>query len=262
MELEGRTALVTGAAHRVGRAIALGLGRSGCHVAVHYGRSEEAALETVGKLREMGSEAWAVAADLRRPEEIDRLFREVETRWAGLDVLVNSAAGFEFGPLMSLEPTDWDRVLALNLRAPFLCLQGAARLMASGDRWQAGVPACVINIADLSGLEPWPGYAHHGVSKAGLLHLTRVAARELGPGIRVNAVVPGAVLPPPGLDPDDPAWRRMGERLPVAGVGHPARVAEAVAFLAKNDFITGETLRVDGGEHLLGSSHRRLSEPS
>lgn len=256
MELSGRKALVTGAAHRLGRSVALALGGAGCRVVVHYGGSADAATETVEMLTTVGVEAWATSADLREPDQIEALFGRVEERWAGLDLLVNSAASFERRSLDGIDAAGWDRVLGLNLRAPFLCLRQAARLMAMAER-PGDAPACVVNISDLSGIQPWPGHAHHGAGKAGLLHLTRIAARELAPGVRVNAVVPGAVLPPPGLDADDPAWRRMGEALPAGRVGDPTRIGETVVFLAENDFITGETIRVDGGEHLLGAGHRQ-----
>jgi NAD(P)-dependent dehydrogenase (short-subunit alcohol dehydrogenase family) len=153
--------------------------------------------------------------------------------------------------------------MALNLRAPFLCSQAAARLMrasgrATGARGSTGgglgatgVPGLIVNVSDISGLNPWRGYAHHGVSKAALLHLTRVAARELGPHVRVNAVVPGPILPPPGEEEGSDAWRRRGERLPLGRTGQPQDVGEAVVFLARNDFITGETIVIDGGERLL-----------
>ncbi len=117
-------------------------------------------------------------------------------------------------------------------------------------------PAHIVNLGDLSGLQIWPQFAPHGVSKAGLMHLTRAMAREMAPEIRVNAVVLGAILPPPGVDEESAAWRQVGERLPLGRVGKAADVTQSVLFLCRNTFITGEELVVDGGERLVGPSHR------
>jgi NAD(P)-dependent dehydrogenase (short-subunit alcohol dehydrogenase family) len=139
--------------------------------------------------------------------------------------------------------------MAVNLRAPFLCTQQAARLMRRSPR-PDGQSAVVVNLADLSGLVPWSGYAHHGVSRAGLLQLTQATARELAPAIRVNAVVAGPILPPPGLDGAGEPWQRILRRVPLGRAGRPDEVAQAVVFLATNAFTTGAILMVDGGEHL------------
>ncbi|MGH7539786.1 MAG: SDR family oxidoreductase, partial [Gemmatimonadota bacterium] len=147
--------------------------------------------------------------------------------------------------------------MAVNLRAPFLCMQAAAPRMREGARDRggrpgpAGVPGAVVNLADLSALHAWKEFAHHGASKAGLLQLTRTAAKELGPHVRVNAVIPGPILPPPGEDPASEAWHRRGARLPLGRTGEPAEVGDAVVFLAASDFITGAAISVDGGERLL-----------
>ena len=254
MNLDGSVALVTGSARRLGKRIAFALARGGCRIVVHYGGSEEAAGATAEEIRALGVAAEPFGADLTRPAEIETLFERVGERFGRLDVLVNSAASFERGAFERIEVEEWDDVLALNLRAPFLCLQRAAALMRRQPR-PGGSSAAVINIADLSGLVPWSGQAHHGASKAGLLHLTRLAARDLAPDVRVNAVVPGPILPPPGMTLEDPAWRRTVARLPLRRAGKPDEVGAAVAFLAESDFITGATLLVDGGESLLGAGH-------
>lgn len=253
MDLEGRAALVTGAGHRLGRAIALGLAGAGCDVLVHYRSSEEGARATCEAIRALGRRAAPLRADLSRPAEIEELFAAVEREVDGLDVLVNSAASFIRRPFEEIGSEEWDAVLDLNLRAPFLLLRRSAGLMGSaparrrafGDGDDA--PAAAVNVADLSGLKPWRGYAHHAVSKAGLLHLTRAAALELGPDVRVNAVVPGPILPPRDRNDD---WARRGERLPLGRTGEPEEVADAVVFLARNDFVTGQALVVDGGAEL------------
>ena len=259
MDLQGRVAIVTGAAHRVGKAVALALAEEGCHVAVHYGTSKEKATQTVEELESLGVEAWPVAGDLSLESEIESVFARLESRFGKLDILVNSAATFERQRFHSVTAEDWDRVLAVNLRAPFLCMQRAVRLMLDSRR-EGDPSGLVVNMVDLSAVSVWPGYVQHGVSKAGLLHLTRIGARELAPAVRVNAILTGAVLPPPGLTAEDMEWHRMGERLPVGRCGDPSQIGETAVFLARNDFITGEAIFVDGGEHLLGAGHRQPFE--
>lgn len=254
MNLGESVSLVTGGARRLGRQMALELGRRGSAVVVHYASSRDQASSTAEELRSLGVDAEPLGADLSRPEEIDRLFDEIDGRFGRLDLLVNSAASFERRELERIGVDDWNEVMALNLRAPFLCLQRAVPLMRRRRR-SGDAPAAVVNIADLSGLLPWSDQAHHGASKAGLLHLTRLAARDLAPQVRVNAVVPGPILPPPGVASEDPSWRQTIERLPLGRAGEGREVAEAVAFLATNDFVTGATLLVDGGEALLGAGH-------
>jgi NAD(P)-dependent dehydrogenase (short-subunit alcohol dehydrogenase family) len=252
MELQDKVALVTGGAHRVGKAVALALAREGMHVVVHYGTSEAAARETVAEIKSLGVRALPVRADLRDPAQIQALFATVKAEFGRLDVLVNSAASFVRQPFDEIGLDDWKDVLQVNLRAPFLCTQHAARLMRAVVR-PPDEPAAIINIADLSGIYPWRGYVQHGVSKAGLLHLTKVTAYELAPAIRVNAIVPGAVLPPPGVDPQGETWVNLGARTPLGRTGHPDYVAQTAVFLARNDYITGAAIPVDGGEHLVGT---------
>jgi len=248
MELRGKVALVTGGARRVGRGIALALARSGSDVIVHYGSSAPKAERTVADREAPGVRAWSFGADLAHGEELEGLFEQV--RAVGrLDLLVNSAASFENAPFETIGEEDWDRVQNLNLRAPFLCMQRAAELMRTSPR-AVGEAAAVINLCDWSGLQAWPDFAHHGVSKAGLLHLTRIAARALAPEVRVNALVPGAILPPSGVDLESASWRSRAERIPRGRTGHPEEVGSAVVFLAEHEFLTGVVLPVDGGEGL------------
>ncbi|MDX1393522.1 MAG: SDR family oxidoreductase [Gemmatimonadota bacterium] len=261
MLLEDAVALVTGAGHRLGRAIALGLARAGADVVVHYGRSREAAEGTADDIRRLGREALTLPADLREPDEIAELFRQTRDRLPRLDILVNSAATFARAPFDEIPVDDWDASLEVNVRAPFLCTRLAARLMrdTAADRVDAdGRPAAgsVVNIGDMSGIVAWRGYVQHGVSKAALLHFTRLSARELAPGVRVNAVVPGPILPPAGEELSGEAWRRKGERVPLGRVGDPSHVAASVVYLCENDYVTGDTLFVDGGEHLLAGGGR------
>ena len=249
--------MVTGGGRRLGRGITEALADAGCVMVIHYGQSRAAAESTALELRDRGTEVITVGADLSEEAQVAAAFAAVEDKLGRLDILVNSAATFENVPLAELSTSDWDRVMNVNLRGPFLCLRMAAPLMRASQR-QDGAPASVVNIGDLSGVLPWPGFSHHGVSKAGLLHLTRVAARELAPDIRVNSVVPGPVLPPPDADEQDEGWQSLVNRIPAGRRGWPAEVGAAVVFLARNDFVFGDTLYVDGGEHLLGAGHRQL----
>jgi NAD(P)-dependent dehydrogenase (short-subunit alcohol dehydrogenase family) len=240
MEIEGRVALVTGGAHRLGRAFSLALAGAGADVVVNYNTSVRDAERTAADIEASGRRAHIVQADVSRAGDIRRLVEETERRFGRLDILVNSASLFERSPVADITEADWDRVLDVNLKGPFLLSQGAAPLLA---RDGGGV---IVNIVDLSALQPWPSYAHHAVSKAGLLHLTKVLARALAPAIRVNAIAPGTVLPP-----EDGNAEAGSERRVVPEDGSPEDVTRALLFLVRSDFVTGEHLVVDGGRMLL-----------
>ena len=241
MELVGRVALVTGAGRRVGRAIAIALGARGMRVAVHHHRSESGAAETVATIARAGGEAWAVGADLRERDAPETLVRQVTERLGGLDVLINSAAVMMRTPVGEVQSSEWDEMFALNLRAPFFCAQAVAPHM----RARGGA---IVNIADLAGLETWPGYIPHGIAKAGIIHMTRALARVLAPHIRVNAVAPGTVL----LPDDWPAQaaERLARTTPLGRNGSPDDVSRAVLYLLDADYVTGDLLIVDGGRHV------------
>jgi NAD(P)-dependent dehydrogenase (short-subunit alcohol dehydrogenase family) len=252
MNLHDRVALVTGSAHRVGKAIALALAAQGAHIAVHFGRSAEAAQETVQEIGALGVRAVPVQADLRDPDQIAALFAAVAEHFGRLDVLVNSAANFVKKPFAETTLEDWQTVMQTNLRAPFFCTQHAARLMQHAARPNEE-PAAIINIADLGGIYPWADFSAHGISKAGIIFLTKATALELGPYVRVNAIAPGAILPPPYLDPAGEQWQSFGEHVPLKRTGAPEFVAQTVVYLAENDYVTGAVIPVDGGEHVIGS---------
>lgn len=239
MELKNKIVLVTGAAHRVGRAIALTLAETGADIVVHYHRAEAEARATVVDLQQAGGQAMAIGADLSQATDIESLFDTVAHAWGGVDVLVNSAATMEAGNVLTLTRPEWERALGLNLTAPFFCAQRAAQSMLARD---GGV---IINIADIGGLEPWAKYPAHSVSKAGLVMLTQVLAKALAPRIRVNAIAPGPVLKP--TDWSEERWSRVGQNTLLKRTGSGYDVAQAARFLIENDYITGETLVVDGG---------------
>ena len=240
MRLDGRVALVTGAGRRLGRALALGLAGRGARVAVHYNGSEAGARETVGEIRRGGGEAEPFQEDMSRPGAPERLVAAVADGLGALHVLVNSAAVMQRTPIGSVTVADWDAMFALNLRAPFFAAQAAAAHMGGG-----GV---IVNIADLAAFETWPGYVPHGITKAGVVQMTRALARALAPAVRVNAVAPGAVLLPDEWD--ESAAARLQGTTPLRRLGSPGDVVQAVLYLIDADYVTGEVLLVDGGRHV------------
>ncbi|WP_405283731.1 SDR family oxidoreductase [Gaopeijia maritima] len=234
-------ALVTGGGVRLGRAIALGLAGAGHDLLVHYNRSEEPAAEVVSAVRALGRRAEAVSADLSTPEGAERVARAVEEHFGRLDLLVNSAASFDEAKLLEVDAERWDCVMDLNLRGPFLVARALAPLLTEAR-------GSVVNMVDLSAFQPWVRYPHHGVSKAGLMHLTRVLARVLAPAVRVNAIAPGAVLPPD--DASESELEREIERTPLARIGSPDDIVRTVLFLTASPFVTGQVVVVDGGRSL------------
>jgi len=240
MEIDGRVALVTGAGTRVGRAIALALGKAGMRVAVHYARSEKGAREVADEIIGGGNEAHTLPGDLTDPATPPRLVEHTVKVFGGLDVLVNSAAVMLRTPVGEVLVEDWDAMFALNLRAPFFLAQAAARAMTDGG--------CIINIADLAAFEAWKGYIPHAITKAGIVQMTRGLAHALAPRIRVNAVAPGAVLLPEGATQAEAD--RLISTTPLGRLGTAEDVAQAVIYLICADYVTGETLIVDGGRHV------------
>jgi NAD(P)-dependent dehydrogenase (short-subunit alcohol dehydrogenase family) len=242
-KLTGRVALVTGGAVRVGRAIALALAAEGADVAIAYLRSGAAARATVRALTRLDVRAIAVRADLARPADAGRLVARVVHHLGRLDILVNNAAIFVRTPLLTTTPAEFDRVMAVNLRGAFFCAQAAAKSMGRrGGR--------IINIADVGAVRAWPGYIPYGISKAGVVMLTRGLAAALAPTIQVNAVGPGVVLLPEGFPPA--TRRQLTARIPMGRHGDPSDVAEAVRFFATcPSYITGQILFVDGGATLV-----------
>jgi pteridine reductase len=237
----GRVALVTGAGRRVGRAIAVGLGARGMRVAVHFNGSAEGARETAALIEKSGSEAQVLPGDLRDPDVATSLVRAAVDRFGVLDVLVNSAAVMERTPFGDVTAEQWDAMFALNLRAPFLLSQAAAPELSRRE-------GAIVNIADLAAFESWPAYVPHGITKAGVVQMTRALARVLAPRVRVNAIAPGAVLLPD--DWDEKSRDHLIETTPLRRLGSPDDVARAVVYLVEADYVTGDTLFVDGGGHV------------
>jgi pteridine reductase len=235
-----RVALVTGSAKRLGRAIALRLAQDGADVVIHYRSSEAEAREAVSEIEKLGRRAIPLAADLSSTSEINRLFKGAHDHFGRLDILVNNASNFLYTEFASTTETLWNQSLDTNLKAPFFCAQAAAPLL----KQTRGV---IVNLADIGGLLPWPGYIPHCISKAGVIMLTKCLAKTLAPDIRVNAIAPGTITM--SGDPSD--WETdFIRRAPLHRSGTPDDIAAAVSFLIHSDFVTGQILVLDGGRTL------------
>lgn len=251
MELAGLTAIVTGGAVRIGRAIAMELGRHGMNVLLHYGHSQQAAEETRSELQAFGGRAELVQADFTNPVTAAKTVcqRAVDV-FGGADVLINSAAIFEAATLEDTSEELWDQHFAINLKTPFFLCQQFARQFrnrGSGDGSTAANGA-MINIVDWRAARPDAGFLAYSLTKSGLVSLTQGLAKSLGPGIRVNAIAPGAILPAPGSDPAE--FEERGQRNPLKRTGNPQQITDAVLYLLQAEFVTGEVLTVSGGEQL------------
>ena len=243
VKIENGVALVTGAGIRVGRAIALALADAGMNVAVHYSHSAAEADATVADIRARGRRADSFGANLVEEGEPEKLIERVTASLGGLDVLVNSAAVMRRTPIGEVTYASWKETMDLNLRAPFFLSQAAAKVMCKGS----GV---IINIADLAAFETWSGYIPHSISKAGIVQMTRAMAHALGPQVRVNAIAPGAVLLPDGWDEN--SRKRLEDTTPLGRLGSPKDVTDALLYLLRAEYVTGETIIVDGGRHVRG----------
>jgi NAD(P)-dependent dehydrogenase (short-subunit alcohol dehydrogenase family) len=238
--LVGQVALVTGAAKRIGRSIALRLAAEGADVIVNYRTARTEAEGVVAEIRASGRRAITVQADVARRAEVAALFATAQEEFSRLDILVNNAGTFFPSNFEELTDDQWDGILDTNLKSQFLCAQVAAPIMKS----QGG--GRIINLSSLGGLLAWPKYTHYCVSKAGVIMLTRCLARALAPTILVNSVAPGTIQFP-GEAPDEEYIRRV----PLHRTGTGDDIAEAVAYLATADFLTGQVLVVDGGRQLV-----------
>src|SRR5712675_2417245 len=227
--LQGRVVLVTGAAKRIGRTVAVRLAAEGADVVIHYNRSKSEAEDAVAEIAKLGRKSIAIQADLCSLAQIKRLFQQSVDQFGRLDILVNSAANFL--------PAHLDDT---NEKAPFFCAQAAAPLL----KQSRGV---IINFADIGGILPWPGYIPHCASKAGVIMLTKCLAKALAPEVRVNAIAPGTIT----MSGDPTEWEAdFIRRAPLHRTGTPEDVAEAVSYLTHSKFMTGQILILDGGRTL------------
>ena len=238
--LEGQVALVTGAAKRIGRSIALRLAADGAAIVLNYKTSRDDADSLVRELHDAGARAVAIQADVSKRAEVGKMFADVEREFGRLDILVNNAGMFFPAKFESLTDEQWDRIMDTNLKSQFLCAQSAAPMMKRQGRGR------IINLSSLGGLLAWPAYTHYCVSKAGSIMLTRCLARALAPEILVNSVAPGTIQFP-GEPPDEEYIRRV----PLHRTGTGGDIAGAVVYLATADFVTGQVIVVDGGRALV-----------
>ncbi len=243
MEIEGKVALVTGAAKRLGRSIALALAERGAELVIHYRDSEREAQELLALLKRAGGKPVAVRGDVSVAADVDRIVETAMQAFGRIEILVNNAAIFYRTPFEKVTEEDWDRFLDVNLKGPFLLCRRIGGIMLRQGHGK------IISLADLAGLKVWAEYIPYSVSKAGLIALTQGLAKALAPAVQVNAVAPGAVLLPEGTTPEE--RERAIRRIPLDRLGTPEDIARAVVYLIRNDFITGEVLRLDGGQHLL-----------
>jgi pteridine reductase len=234
-------ALVTGAAHRLGHAFAISLARLGFAIGLHYHNSSEEAQATAEEIRTLGVPVKIFQGDLTDISQIEALFIDVDAMGSPLKVLVNSAAVMDYGNLKTCSATEFDSIMDLNLRAPFLCAQSAATRMKPGG--------LIVNVSDVGAQKTWTGYPVYVVSKAGLESLTRVLARTYAPSVRVNAIAPGLVYPSSNINLDD--WQRLVDRIPLRRSAKPEEITGVLEFLLKNEYITGQTIIVDGGYSLI-----------
>ncbi|MBF0622605.1 MAG: SDR family oxidoreductase [Magnetococcales bacterium] len=249
MELSGKTALITGGAKRIGAACAIALAKQGVDIALHYGRSAEAAETQCDRLRGLGVNAFPFSADLSDASACQTLVDRANQKMGLISILINCAAIFERGSVKQTSLENWQRHLDINLTAPFLLLQAFANQSAwlpNGEPPQ--VQGKVINFIDQRITRPQPGHLAYTTAKSALWAVTQMAAKELAPAIHVNGIAPGPILPAP--DANTETFEKIARATPSGRPGGPIDITEALLFLLKQDYIIGEILRVDGGEHL------------
>jgi 3-oxoacyl-[acyl-carrier protein] reductase/pteridine reductase len=238
--LKGQVALVTGAAKRIGRSVALRLAADGADVVVNYATSKKEADDVVGEIESSSRRGVAVEGNVSQRADVEKLFAAIMDKFGRLDILVNNAGTFFPADFAELTDEQWDRIMDTNLKSQFLCAQAAAPIMKRQGHGR------IINLSSLGGILAWPKYTHYCVSKAGVIMLTRCLARALAPEILVNSVAPGTIQFPGEL-PDEEYIRRV----PLHRTGDGNDIANAVAYLTTADFITGQVLIVDGGRALV-----------
>jgi pteridine reductase len=243
MDPNAKVSLVTGAGRRIGRALALALGDRGCRVAVHYNHSEQDANETASLIKAMGKEAITVKADLEDPTQVESLAAHVNEQLGPIEIMVNNASVFDKAGLKEVSAEELDRHFAINVRAPFLLAKSMNEQLATGS------PGKIINLNDWRKARP-TRFAY-GVTKSALSGLTRTLALSMAPNVQVNEIALGAILPPSDIPIDRPRDEITIKLGPADRMGSLNEVADAMMMLIKNDFITGETINVDGGRHII-----------
>ncbi|KAA3654447.1 MAG: SDR family NAD(P)-dependent oxidoreductase [Chloroflexi bacterium] len=246
MNPKGKTALITGGAVRVGKAITLALARAGANVVINYHSSADSAEETAVTAQSFGVGALAVQANIGDAPQVEAMVAAAQEKFGSVDILVNNASLWQQTPFPTDNLDGWHRVTNILINGAFYCANAVAPVMlAKGE-------GAIVNIIDLAAYEPWPNFIAHSVGKSALLAMSRQLALELAPVVRVNAVAPGPVLPPPDFDAEMIA--RTADKTLLARWGRPEDIAEAVMYFVKANFVTGETLAVDGGQRF---GHRK-----
>jgi pteridine reductase len=241
MKLAGKVALVTGSAHRVGKAIALALAAEGADIVVHYGGSADAAHETAAEISALGRRVLVQRADMGSWAEAEALGRAALAYFGKVEILVNSAASFNVKGLLDTTEADFDQAFDINIKGPY----ALSRVIGEAMLGYEGV-SNIINIVDEGAFFPWTRYVAHGASKAALLALTRAQALNLGPKVRANAICPGPILKPP--DYTEERWQKSRDANPLRALGTAEQVAEIVLFLLTGpQFINGDCIMLEGG---------------
>lgn len=244
MKLQGKVALVTGAAHRVGKVIAMMLAREGADIVVHYGQSVEAAQQTAQEIAALGRRVLLHQADMGSWQQAAELGERALAHFGHVDILINSASSFVPNDYFSTTEADFDQAFDVNVKGPFVLSQVIARAMMASQT--EGICGNIINIVDEGAFIPGRKYVAHGLSKAALLALTRAQALNFGPKVRVNAICPGPILKPP--DYSDEQWEALRATNPLRALGSAEQVGEIVLFLLTGpQFINGDCIMLDGG---------------
>jgi NAD(P)-dependent dehydrogenase (short-subunit alcohol dehydrogenase family) len=244
MELKGRQAIITGSSGQLGSAIAIALGKAGCNCICHYNRNKQKAEDTAEQIKKAGVKAMAIQADITNPEQAEKLFEQAG-RLGTIQILINSAAVFSRQAISEITFEQGQKIINTNLIAPILLSRMFAAKLSGKSGKQQEPTGKIINIADVCGLHPWANYALYCSSKAGLIGATKALAKELAPGICVNAVAPGIVNWPE--DFDEAKKQRQLSQIPLNRIAKPDEITKAVISLLENDYITGQVLCIDGG---------------
>ena len=243
MKTKNRVAIVTGGGHRLGRQIALALGRNGFSVVVNYHSSKEGATSTVKELKKMGVTAISIEADISKSREVNRMVSKTISTFHKVDLLVNNSAIFIHSPLAETSEKIWNNTININLKGIFLCSQAVSKYMLKQKKGK------IINIASLGGIQAWTQHVPYSVSKAGVIMLTKVLAKSLAPNILVNAIAPGTIEI---AGEEDPASVKLPtKQIPLKRYGKPTDITDMMVFLAtKAEYITGQVFVIDGGRSI------------
>ncbi len=246
MNPKGKTALITGGAHRVGKAITMALAQAGANVVVNYNTSPKAAEDTVAEAKALGIGALAVQANVSDPHQVEAMVDAARDKFGSIDILVNNASLWRETPFPTDNLDDWHLVTGILINGSFYCANAVAPMMLEKGE------GAIVNIVDLSAWEPWPNFIGHSMGKSALLAMSRQLALELAPAVQVNAVAPGPVMPPSDFDEEKIA--RTAHKTLLDRWGTAEDVAEAVLYFVKANYVTGEVIAVDGGQRF---GHRK-----